>query len=61
MEIDYELFELYEKCCCASQGAFAITLIQEEEFVKNIESMNVKTKKGFWDEMPECWMMFKKS
>lgn len=45
MKIDNEIFELYEKSCCASQGAFAITLIQEEEFVKNIESMNVKTKK----------------
>jgi hypothetical protein len=45
MKTDIDLLNLYFASCCASQGAYAITLQQEEEFVKNIESMNVKTKK----------------
>jgi hypothetical protein len=45
MKTDIDLLNLYFDSCCASQGAYAITLQQEEEFVKNIESMNIKTKK----------------
>lgn len=44
MKTDIDLLKLYSNSCCASQGAFAITLQQEEEWVKKIKAISPKTK-----------------
>lgn len=45
MKTDIDLFELYTSSCCASQGAFAITLYQEENWVKKIIAISPNSKK----------------
>ena len=44
MKTDIDLLNLYFDSCCASQGAFAITLQQEEEWVKKIKAISPKAK-----------------
>lgn len=44
MKTDIELLELYVNSCLASQGAFVITLQEEEKWLKKLKSMDVKTK-----------------
>jgi hypothetical protein len=44
MKTDIDLLNLYFASCCASQGAFAITLQQEEEWVKDIKAISPKAK-----------------
>ena len=44
MKTDIDLLLLYTNSCCASQGAYAITLQQEEEWVKKIETISPNTK-----------------
>lgn len=43
--VDFDLFDLYINSCCASQGAFAITLYQEENWVKKIKAISPNSKK----------------
>ncbi len=44
MKTDINLLSLYFDSCCASQGAYAITLQQEEEWVKKIETISPNEK-----------------
>lgn len=44
MKTDIDLLDLYVNSCCASQGAFAITLQQEEKWVKNIKTISPNAK-----------------
>lgn len=40
MKTDIDLLELYINSCCASQGAYAITLQQEENWMKKLEAIS---------------------